>query len=72
MRQAISEDSLELLKQDRSKRAAHAVCLRAIPFCASSETLQIGVERLGTWLAISVNVNHRHLEQVVVVVLACF
>ena len=72
MMQAIAEDSLELLKRDRSKRTAHAVCLRAIPFCASSETLQTGVERLDTWLAISVNLNHRPLEQVVLVVLACF
>ena len=72
MRQAVAEDSLELLKRDRSKRAAHAACLRAAPFCTPTETLQIGVERLDTWLAISVKLNHRPLEQVVVVVLACF
>ena len=72
MVRAIPKDSLALLCRDRSKRAAHGVCLRAVPFCASTETLQVGVERLNEWLRMSVALNHSKVNQVVVVVLACF
>lgn len=72
MVRAIPKDSLTLLSRDRSKRAAHGVCLRAVPFCASTETLQVGVERLNEWLRMSVALNHSEINEVVVVVLACF
>ena len=68
----IAEDILQVLRRDRSKRAAHFACLRAIPFCTKSETLEDGVARLGAWLDISMKLKHRPLTQVVVVVLACF
>jgi hypothetical protein len=68
----VAEDTLRVLRRDRSKRAAHFACLRAIPFCTKSETLEDGVARLGAWLDIGTKLNHRPLTQVVVLVLACF
>ena len=68
----IAEDVLELLRRDRSERAAHYACLKAIPFCKESETLEHGVKRLGAWLTVSVKLNHRPLNKVVVIVLTCF
>ena len=72
MTRVAAEDVLELLRRDRSNRAAHYACLKATPFCKESETLQDGVERLDAWLRISAELNHRPLNKVVVVVLACF
>ena len=68
----IAEDVLKLLKRDTSNRAVHYACLKANPFCKESETLQDGVKRLDAWLDISVKLNHRSLNQILVVVLACF
>ena len=68
----IAEDILQVLRRDRSRRAAHFACLRAIPFCTTSETLEDGVARLGAWLDVSLKLNHRPLTRVVVIVLACF
>ena len=67
-----AKDILPWLTLDRSKRAAHAACLRAVPFCTSTETLQIGVERLDEWFRLSVALDHTEINQVVVIVLACF
>ena len=72
MAQIVANDVLDLLKSDGSKRAAHIACLRAIPFCTESETLKDGVDRLGAWFDMSVELNHEPLHQVVVIVLACF
>ena len=72
MTRVIAKDVLKLLKGDRSKRAAHIACLRANPFCTESETLEDGVARLAAWLKVSIALNHRPLNQVVVIVLACF
>ena len=72
MTHVISEDTLQVLRRDRSKRAAHFACLKAIPFCTKSETLEDGVARLGAWLDVSLKLNHRPLTQVVAIVLACF
>ena len=68
----IAQDLLELLQRDKSKRAAHYACLKATPFCKESETLQHGVRRLDEWLTISAKLDHRPLNKVVVIVLACF
>ena len=68
----VAEDVLQVLRRDGSKRAAHFACLRAIPFCTKSETLEDGVARLGAWLDVSLKLKHRPLTQVVVIVLACF
>ena len=72
MTSVVAEDILQMLRRDRSRRAAHFACLRAIPFCTKSETLEDGVARLGAWLDISMKLNHRPLTRVVVIVLACF
>ena len=72
MAQATAKNSVTVLSRDRSKRAAYAACLRAVPFCTSTETLQVGVERLDKWLRRSVALSHSEISQVVVVVLACF
>ena len=72
MERATAKDSFVLLSHGRSKRAAHAACLRAIPFCTAIETLQVGVARLDEWLRMSVALNQSEINQVVVVVLACF
>ena len=69
---AVAEDVLQVLRRDGSKRAAHFACLRAIPLCTESETLEDGVARLGAWLDISTTLKHRPLNKVVVIVLACF
>ena len=72
MAQTVAKDVLELLKRDGSKRAAHFACLRAIPFCRESETLEDGVERLAAWFDMSVELKHQPLHQVIIIVLACF
>ena len=72
MARLIAEDVLELLKRDRSKRAAHFACLRAIPFCTQYETLRDGVDRLDAWRTIALKLHHGPLAQVVFLVLACF
>jgi hypothetical protein len=72
MARIVANDVLDLLKRDGSKRAAHIACLRAIPFCTESETLKDGVDRLGAWFDMSVELNHKPLHQVVSIVLACF
>ena len=72
MTTVVAEDVLELLRRDRSNRAAHYACLKAVPFCKESETLQHGVRRLDGWLTISAKLDHRPLNKVVVIVLACF
>ena len=72
MTRVMAEDVLELLKRDRSKRAAHFACLRAIPFCMQYETLCDGVDRLDAWRTIALKLHHRLLAQVVFLVLASF
>ena len=68
----IADEAIELLKRDRSKRAAHFACLRAIPFCMQYETLCDGVDRLDAWRTIALKLHHRLLAQVVFLVLASF
>ena len=72
MARIAAEDVLELLKRDGSRRAAHVAALRAIPFCTEFETLHDGVVRLDAWLSISSKLNHQPLNELVIVVLACF
>ena len=72
MTTVVAEGVLELLRRDRSNRAAHYACLKAAPFCKESESLQHGVRRLDAWLTLSVELDHGFLNKVVVVVLACF